>query len=136
MFFFKPLAAIQFWLVQLLIPETCVMAFELLYLAKYFQNFSYFISKVSKNWWLSHYNCSQEHCLDKGSGSLSFGGLGVVKGSVNSLFKGVKGVHSSVKHCVDAFNFFTNLCCLKRSFLEAFICFNVDMHVFALCFIE
>jgi len=28
------------------------MAFELLYLAKYFQNFSYFISKVSKNWWL------------------------------------------------------------------------------------
>src|SRR6266704_2744246 len=31
--------------------------FELLYLAKYFQNFSYFISKVSKNWWLSHYNC-------------------------------------------------------------------------------
>src|SRR6266702_8376651 len=55
---FKPLAAIQFWLVQLLIPETRVMAFELLYLAKYFQNFSYFISKVSKNWWLSHYNCS------------------------------------------------------------------------------
>src|SRR6266704_5557299 len=55
--FFKPLAAIQFGLVQLLIPETCVMAFELLYLAKYFQNFSYCISKVSKNWWLSHYNC-------------------------------------------------------------------------------
>jgi len=55
---FKPLAAIQFWLVQLLIPETCVIAFELLYPAKYFQNFSYFISKVSKNWWLSHYNCS------------------------------------------------------------------------------
>ena len=53
MFVFKPLAAIQFWLVQLLIPETCVMAFELLYqVAKYFQNFSYFISKVSKNWWL------------------------------------------------------------------------------------
>src|SRR6266571_1672291 len=64
MFVFKPLAAIQFWLVQLLIPETQVMAFELLYLAKYFQNFSYFISKVSKNWWLSHYNWGRAYLVE------------------------------------------------------------------------
>ena len=51
--------------------------------------------------------------IDEGSGSLSFGSLAVVKGSVNSLFEGVKGVHSSVKCCVDVFNFFLNLCGLK-----------------------
>src|SRR6266496_4293754 len=55
--FFKPLAAIQFWLVQLLIPETCVMAFELLYLAKILAILFQKLAKTGGLEWLSHYNC-------------------------------------------------------------------------------
>ena len=74
--------------------------------------------------------------VDKSSGSLVFGSLAVVKGGGNSLFEGLKGVHSSVKCCVNAFNFFSNLRSLKRSFSKAFICFDVDVRIFSASFIE
>ena len=74
--------------------------------------------------------------IREGSGSLAFGSLAVVKGSVDLLFEGVESIHSRVKCCANAFNFFSDLRGLKRSFLEAFICFDIDVSIFAMGFIE